>query len=222
MSNLSFNFRHFSHSIFFLVVPSTSVHYDEKKEKELQFEAKLKRLQKAEEAKQLKSQNQDNADQASSNDGFVQRLLATIIKNLEVTVTKVHIRFEDKQIKAISNGYPFAAGVTLGRLVMTTTSADQEEKGTLKVFGKQVTLEAFAVYWKPREKLIFSDNFSVLEHIDSMFDKNIWTLENQSPRLKYLIGKFQGLICEYKVLRSSDFFSRPHFFACQNAMVSKS
>jgi hypothetical protein len=66
------------------------VQYDEETEKRDEFDRKQKRLLVAEEAKQI----EDTAD-ASSNGGgdtFVQRLLATIIKNLEVTITKVHIR----------------------------------------------------------------------------------------------------------------------------------
>ena len=54
-------------------------------------------------------QEDKNAKKADANDGgFVQRLMATIIKNLEVTITKVHIRFEDKQLN--SNRFPFATG----------------------------------------------------------------------------------------------------------------
>ena len=81
-----------------LLVPSTSVRYDEEKERKIQFEAKQKRLQKAEEAKQLELQAAENVKgEYESSDGWVQRLLANIIKNLEVTISTVHIRFEDKQ-----------------------------------------------------------------------------------------------------------------------------
>lgn len=75
-----------------LLVPSTSVLYDEATEKKVSFEAKQKRLQKAEEAKQLDLAEEEDKSKDQQSDSFVQRLLATIIKNLEITITKVHIR----------------------------------------------------------------------------------------------------------------------------------
>ncbi len=75
-----------------LLVPSTSVKYDEEKERRLRLEAKLKRLKTAEDAKQMVLEDKEDGDGSSTGDTFVQRLLATIIKNLEVTITKVHIR----------------------------------------------------------------------------------------------------------------------------------
>ena len=77
-----------------------------------------KRLQKAEDLKLLNVSNQnDSKNDASNNktsaaddqnDPFFERLAKTIIKNLEVIITNVHIRYEDKQSNP---GYPFAAGV---------------------------------------------------------------------------------------------------------------
>ena len=83
-----------------LVVPSTSVRYDEKNERKIQFEAKQKRLQKAEDLKLLNVSNQNDASNNKTsagddqNDPFFERLAKTIIKNLEVTITNVHIRYE--------------------------------------------------------------------------------------------------------------------------------
>ena len=144
-----------------LVVPSTSVRYDEKNERKIQFEAKQKRLQKAEDLKLLNVSNQnDSKNDASNNktsaaddqnDPFFERLAKTIIKNLEVTITNVHIRYEDKQSNP---GYPFAAGVTLANLILTTTEANPEEEKTLTFFGKKVTLNSFAVYWKPKAEML--------------------------------------------------------------------
>ena len=81
-----------------LVVPSTSVHYDEKKEKEIEFQAKLQRLQKIEDQIEMEKDN-DNADgdKDASSDSFFKRLLESIIRHLEVTITNVHLRYEDKQ-----------------------------------------------------------------------------------------------------------------------------
>ena len=74
-------------------------------------------MQKAEDLKLLNVSNDSKNDTNSSddqNDPFFERLAKTIIKNLEVTIANVHIRYEDKQSNP---GYPFAAGVTLANLV---------------------------------------------------------------------------------------------------------
>jgi len=43
-------------------------------------------------------------------DTFVEKLIANIIKNLEVTVTNIHVRFEDN---VTNPKKPFSVGVTL-------------------------------------------------------------------------------------------------------------
>ena len=93
-----------------LVVPSTSVKFDEVKERREINEAKQKRLQRTENAKKLDLEDQksdeDGKGGGGANDTFVERLVANVIKNLEVTIKKVHLRYEDKQTG--SGRYPFA------------------------------------------------------------------------------------------------------------------
>ena len=123
-----------------LLVPSTSVQYDEDKERTIQFEAKQKRLQKAEEARQLELHSENDKGQEEASEGWIQRLLANIIKNLEVTITRVHIRFEDKQTN--SNGYPFATGVTLDKVQMKTINLNANSSGTFSQKKSHSTLRA--------------------------------------------------------------------------------
>ena len=59
-------------------------------------------------------------------DSFTEKLVANVIKNLEVTVTNIHIRFEDN---ATDPKNPFSVGFTLHRLslqVMTYLSIGYE------------------------------------------------------------------------------------------------
>jgi len=46
-------------------------------------------------------------------DTFVEKLIANVIKNLEVTVTNIHVRFEDN---VTNPKKPFSVGVTLREL----------------------------------------------------------------------------------------------------------
>ena len=94
-------------------------------------------MQKAEDLKLLNVSNDSKNDTNSSddqNDPFFERLAKTIIKNLEVTIANVHIRYEDKQSNP---GYPFAAGVTLANLVCKYYANDmhfQFHEKMIKIF----------------------------------------------------------------------------------------
>ena len=39
-------------------------------------------------------------------------------------------------------------------LILNTTEANPEEEKTLTFFGKKVTLNSFAVYWKPKAEML--------------------------------------------------------------------
>ena len=89
-------------------------------------------MQKAEDLKLLNVSNDSKNDTSDDqNDPFFERLAKTIIKNLEVTIANVHIRYEDKQSNP---GYPFAAGVTLANLVCKQIAFSVSRKNDLIFF----------------------------------------------------------------------------------------
>lgn len=45
-----------------------------------------------------------------ASDSFVEKFVATVIKNLQVTIRKIHIRYEDKYS---NHSRPFVVGATL-------------------------------------------------------------------------------------------------------------
>ena len=172
-----------------LVVPSTAVKYDEQKEKREANEAKQKRLERAEQAKEFgKEEKKENNEEGG--DTFAERLVANIIRNLEVTITSVHLRYEDQ---TSSGRYPFAAGVTLDSIYLSTVAdlMDSGGKVQLKVFKKHVQLNSFALYWRPKAGLYSandSNNRVVDDAIDHLFDSTIGTKEKPCSKLKYLLG----------------------------------
>ena len=80
------NDQHFD-SIVLLLNPN-------KNKKYFFFQAKLQRLQKIED--QIDMEKEDKTDANDDSDTFLKRLIESIIRNLEVTITDVHIRYEDK------------------------------------------------------------------------------------------------------------------------------
>ncbi len=181
-----------------LLVPSSSVRYDEAKERKEELEAKQKRLERTEQAKQIDAAKEKDKGKDGGGDTFVERLVANIIRNLEVTISRVHVRYEDKQVGGTGR-YPFAAGVTLDSVNMTTTAEVDDEGGEdepdgegtkvrLKLFHKHVELNSLALYWRPKANLYSEDSSTRDDVIDLMFDTSIGTREHPVSKLKYLLG----------------------------------
>lgn len=57
-------------------------------------------------------------DKPKADPGFVEKLTAQIIKNVQIKISDIHIRYEDN---VTNPGHPFAMGITLSRLVMEST-----------------------------------------------------------------------------------------------------
>uniref|UniRef100_A0A8C1ZR47 Vacuolar protein sorting 13 homolog A n=1 Tax=Cyprinus carpio TaxID=7962 RepID=A0A8C1ZR47_CYPCA len=74
--------------VYLLIVPTASIKYDaEKEERQLQ-EARQRELQRIEESKQ-------KAAEKEKQDTFVEKLVTQVIKNLQVKISNIHVRYED-------------------------------------------------------------------------------------------------------------------------------
>uniref|UniRef100_A0A8C6Q3J4 Vacuolar protein sorting 13 homolog A n=1 Tax=Nothobranchius furzeri TaxID=105023 RepID=A0A8C6Q3J4_NOTFU len=79
--------------VYLLIVPTASIKYDaEKEEKQLQ-EARQRELQRIEETK-LKAAEQENP-KLEKQDTFVEKLVTQVIKNLQIKISNIHVRYED-------------------------------------------------------------------------------------------------------------------------------
>ena len=110
---------------------------------------KQKLLEKIESALERGSQIESNKQKL--NDDFVTRLTAQVVKNVQVRVSNVHIRFEDSVTDVEA---PFVAGITFEQVVfetqsssVVTTGQKYESKSPEDIIHKLVSLENFAIYW---------------------------------------------------------------------------
>ncbi|KTG37053.1 hypothetical protein cypCar_00003660 [Cyprinus carpio] len=128
--------------LYLLVVPGATFKYDPVKEERYQQEAKQKELQRIEETLQLVARRDSQAGefvfnlesyvyknpprekhQEEKKDTFAEKLATQVIKNLQVKITSIHIRYEDD----VSDPQrPFAVGMTLSELSLQT--ADENWK----------------------------------------------------------------------------------------------
>ncbi|XP_063044698.1 intermembrane lipid transfer protein VPS13C isoform X2 [Engraulis encrasicolus] len=131
--------------LYVLVVPGTSMKYDAEKEEHYLQEAKQKELQRIDDALQMAAQREKPKEEKK--DSFVEKLATQVLKNLQVKVTNIHIRFED----GVSNPEkPLSIGVTLAELSLQTTDANWNPcilDEASKVFFKLGCLKSLCAYW---------------------------------------------------------------------------
>ncbi|XP_042024109.1 uncharacterized protein LOC121771392 [Salvia splendens] len=126
--------------IFLLAEPSTMV---EGSSEDAVQEVKKSRIRELEK-KLLESQQQLNMEM---NKSWLGSLINTVIGNLKLSISNIHIRYEDLESNP---GHPFAAGMTLDKLSAFTVNDKGEETfitgGALERIQKTVKLERMAVY----------------------------------------------------------------------------
>nr|XP_029143620.1 vacuolar protein sorting-associated protein 13C isoform X3 [Arachis hypogaea] len=84
---------------------------------------------------------------STSGNSWLSSLISTVIGNLKISISNVHIRYED----SVSNpGHPFSSGVTLAKLAAVTMDEQGNEtfdtSGALDRLRKSVQLERLALY----------------------------------------------------------------------------
>uniref|UniRef100_A0A8B9KS96 Vacuolar protein sorting 13 homolog A n=1 Tax=Astyanax mexicanus TaxID=7994 RepID=A0A8B9KS96_ASTMX len=144
--------------VYLLIVPTASIKYDaEKEEKQLQ-EARQRELQRIEETKQ-KAAQQENP-KTEKQDTFVEKLVTQVIKNLQVKISNIHVRYEDD---VTNPNCPLSFGVSLQNLSLQTADAnwkpcllDEKAKLFFKVkFFRPISANA-KLRMNPRSDVDFS------------------------------------------------------------------
>ncbi|KAM6931036.1 intermembrane lipid transfer protein VPS13A [Xenentodon cancila] len=150
--------------VYLLIVPTASIKYDaEKEEKQLQ-EARQRELQRIEETKQ-KAAEQANPV-LEKQDTFMEKLVTQVIKNLQVKISNIHVRYEDD---VTNPNCPLSFGVSLKNLSLQT--ADKNWKPSLldensRLFFKLVQLDNLFAYWNVNS-VLFS-NYTADEALQSL------------------------------------------------------
>ncbi|XP_059192632.1 vacuolar protein sorting-associated protein 13A [Centropristis striata] len=141
--------------VYLLIVPTASIKYDaEKEEKQLQ-EARQRELQRIEETK-LKAAEQENPS-LEKQDTFVEKLVTQVIKNLQVKISNIHVRYEDD---VTNPNCPLSFGVSLKNLSLQTCDENWHPRlldENSRLFFKLVQLDNLFAYWNVNS-LLFSNH----------------------------------------------------------------
>ncbi|KAK8753079.1 hypothetical protein OTU49_002398 [Cherax quadricarinatus] len=167
-----------------IVVPNTSIKYDADREEKLLQEIKMSTLQRAESAK-LKIKEMEKGSKLKSQDSFHEKLIAQVIRNIQVTIRDIHIRYEDS---VSCSSAPFAAGVTLHDLSMKSTNSDWKPcLDTDKLIYKLNSLDSLGIYWNPNAELLSELNQSKEKTVQCLTSL-IAAQEHLPQGMKYIIG----------------------------------
>nr|XP_057926418.1 vacuolar protein sorting-associated protein 13A isoform X3 [Doryrhamphus excisus] len=172
--------------VFLLIVPTASIKYDQEKEEKQLQEARQRELQRIEETKLkaaeigeclnglqrgeqkfkkctlvnshlLYSVNLTGNPLLHKQDTFVEKLVTQVIKNLQVKISNIHVRYEDDVTNPLC---PLSFGVSLGNLSLQTS--DENWNPCLldehaRLFYKLVKLDKLFAYWNV-DSVLFSNH----------------------------------------------------------------
>lgn len=190
--------------VFILACPTPDGRTLKEEDREKLFETKLQQIEEAESAT-LDAISKSKSGSSPPGNSWLGSLIATIIGNLKISISNVHIRYED----SVSNvGHPFSSGITLAKLAAVTMDEQGNEifdtSGALDKLRKSLQLERLAMYhdsnslpwvidkkWEdltPKEWIeIFEDGIN--EPIAGHGTVSKWALNR-----KYLVSPINGVL----------------------------
>ncbi|XP_018413755.1 PREDICTED: vacuolar protein sorting-associated protein 13A [Nanorana parkeri] len=144
--------------VYLLIVPIASIKYDAEKEEKQFLETKQRELQRIEEAKQKVADQKKPKEEKQ--DTFVEKLVTQVIKNLQVKISNIHIRYEDD----ITNSQcPLSFGVSLQNLSLQTSDKNWNpclHDESAKLFYKIVRLDNLFAYWNVKSEMYYHRSYN--------------------------------------------------------------
>lgn len=159
--------------------PTKSVPYNEEKEEKAQLEGKKAELKRIQDAKANRETALIKADKS-----FTEKLVMQIVNNLQIRISNIHIRYEDRSI----GGDLFAFGVTLKNFSVNTTDETWSKcylKEVVSKVFKMAELEGLAVYFNCSTETFDGVDDGALRE---KFQRTIATKAMQPDKFKYIFG----------------------------------
>nr|XP_033776023.1 vacuolar protein sorting-associated protein 13C isoform X2 [Geotrypetes seraphini] len=167
--------------LYVLIVPGASIKYDADKEEKLLQDTKQRELLRIEDA--LQKAAEKDKPKEEKKDTFIEKLATQVIKNLQVKITSIHIRYED-DITDSSN--PVSMGGTLGELSLLTANESWKPcilNEAAKIIYKLVQLDSFSVYWNVQSVMYYHSN---RENILKQLKRGIPTCSSEPKDFQYI------------------------------------
>ncbi|EDO34505.1 predicted protein [Nematostella vectensis] len=136
--------------LYLLVRPNTGIHYNAEKEEKAQQEKKKRQLEAIELARKLEEEKKkavSDKESKEDKDSFVEKLAMQVVKNLQIYISNIHVRYEDTVTHPDA---PFSLGITLENLSAQSTDENWIPSivGTsVKIVHKLMELNSLSMYW---------------------------------------------------------------------------
>lgn len=132
--------------IFLLAAPKEDAEYNDEEEANRAHAVKMEKLENAELLKQRNTEGLSQEEEQKSQ-SFTASLTAAIVDNLQVSIKRIHVRYEDS---ISAPGHPFAIGLTLQEFSAVSTDENWRPsfiQSSSSSTHKLVVLGALAFYW---------------------------------------------------------------------------
>lgn len=176
--------------VYVVAVPNVLEEYDDDIEAERAWQAKKKQLNLIETTKRnldlQGDQKRKNFNEvAQEDDGFVTKLAAQVIRNVQILITNIHIVYEDKFTDSLN---PFQIGLTLKKIVFQTVddpaSKSQKDKYSEtqknELIFKVTAIDYLSIYFNCERNIQFLSELSNRSEIDAILSRRIASTINQS------------------------------------------
>jgi len=189
--------------VFILAHPALDADHFKEEDMEKIFKAKLQQIEEVELTTLEAATKASKTRNPPTGSSWLSSLVSTVIGNLKITISNVHIRYED----SISNpGHPFCCGITLAKLAAFTMDETGKEtfdtSGALDKLRKSLHLQRLAVYhdsdrnpWKLDKKWedlspvewteIFAEGIDVIDGDQA----TSWAMDR-----KYFVSPINGIL----------------------------
>ncbi|XP_064645587.1 intermembrane lipid transfer protein VPS13C-like isoform X5 [Lineus longissimus] len=144
---------------------------------------KTKKAKKKQKKKDKVKKPKPEAENKPKEDTFAEKLATQIIKNLQVRVSNIHVRYEDRFTNPKK---PFSIGVTLHDLNFQTCDENWKStivKESVTMIFKMIQLDSLALYWNSKTELIADQP----RELQTELLKNMIASSNNKPNLRYLL-----------------------------------
>jgi vacuolar protein sorting-associated protein 13A/C len=124
---------------------------------------------------------------AAENDTFTERIQMQIMRNLELHIKDLHIRYEDNYSKP---EHPFSFGFTLDSIEIKTTDENWLPtylKDNTTIINKLVSLNSLAIYCDSDDNLFFTTNKTNLSH-QNLIDMIACQSKKHESTVKYILN----------------------------------
>ncbi|KAM9640422.1 intermembrane lipid transfer protein VPS13C isoform 2-T2 [Morphnus guianensis] len=167
--------------LYLLIVPGASIKYDAEKEEKYLQDNKQKELARIEEA--LQKAAEKDKPKEEKKDTFLEKLATQVIKNVQVKITGIHVKYEDD---ITDPQCPISLGMTLGELSLLTTNENWTPSilnEAAKIIYKLLSLDSLSAYWNVHSKMYYHGS---REQILDQLKRGIPCSGNQPQDYQYI------------------------------------